>query len=170
MVVAFDIETTGLTPYESKAILIGMKIEGKVKLWKLWESKDEAEMILSAFDQIGRIRETIVGFNNLKFDVPFLVMRLQVLGRWETGYWDIYRKKWLDLYQYLGNDFRSLSSWLNKAGIKRRSPNVDGKQVPVLYENADYKKIEDHNIDDLHTSEQLFLYLKKNNPELLPFT
>ncbi len=168
MVVAFDIETTGLNPYESKVILIGVKDKAKVKMWRLWETRDEAAMILSAINFIDTTEDTIVGFNNLKFDVPFMLERLRILGKWEPRLWNVFYKKWLDLYQYLGNDFRSLRFWLEKAGIKG-GREVRGFEIPGLYENGKFADIETHNLEDLKTSEQLFLFLKKNNPELLPF-
>jgi uncharacterized protein YprB with RNaseH-like and TPR domain len=63
MVVSFDIETTGLNPYDSMTILIGMKKGNKVKQWKPWKMKDEAKMILEAVREILKIEETIVGYN-----------------------------------------------------------------------------------------------------------
>ncbi|MBS7654648.1 MAG: hypothetical protein QW385_07570 [Thermoproteota archaeon] len=35
MVIMFDIETTGLDPYENQVILIGMKGRRKIKRWNL---------------------------------------------------------------------------------------------------------------------------------------
>jgi uncharacterized protein YprB with RNaseH-like and TPR domain len=169
MVVMFDVETTGLTPYEGKVTLIGIKREGRVKQWKLWEIKDEAKMIIQAIEEIMKVDETIVGYNNLKFDVPFMTERLKILGKWKQEFYEIYKKKWFDLYQYLGNDLRSLRLWLRRAGIKRDYPELDGRDMPSLFERGEYKKIEQHNIDDLNTSEKLFIFLKEKNPELLPF-
>ncbi|MEM2415571.1 MAG: hypothetical protein QXZ04_07245 [Thermoproteota archaeon] len=38
-------------------------------------------MIMLAVEDIGETDETIVGYNNLKFDVPFMLERLRILGR-----------------------------------------------------------------------------------------
>lgn len=169
MVVMFDIETTGLNPYESKVILIGFKRKGRIKQWKLWKVKDEAKMIIEAIKEIMKVDETIIGYNNLKFDVPFMVERLRLLGKWRPEFYAVFSKKWFDLYQYLGNDYRSLKFWLRKAGIERDFPDLDGRNVPTFFEKGEFKKIEQHNKDDLNTSERLFKFLKKRNPELLPF-
>jgi len=169
MVVAFDVETTGLDPYEGRVTLIGIKTKGTVKQWKLWETKNEAKMIIQAIEDIMKVDETIVGYNNLKFDVPFMMERLKILGKWKREYYEIYKKKWLDLYQYLGNDYRSLRLWLERAGIGRDYPELDGRNMPSLFERGEYRKIEQHNTDDLNTSEKLFNFLKEKNPELLPF-
>ena len=101
MVVMFDIETLGLDAFEHEIILIGMERGGKITQWKLWEH-EELDMIsecLRTFEQIP-FDETIVGYNNLKFDVPFMQTRLQIHGKWARPLWDLlYRdRKWFDLY------------------------------------------------------------------------
>jgi|GEM_PF-3845427 DNA polymerase elongation subunit (family B) len=50
---------------------------------------------------------TIIGYNNLKFDVPFMLERLEILGKMKREYWGIHNKNWFDLYQFLGKDYRS---------------------------------------------------------------
>jgi len=169
MVVAFDIETTGLNPNETQVVLIGMKMRRKIRLWKLWEIRDEAKMILDALKEIERTNETIIGYNNLKFDVPFMLERLRILGKYEPKHWNIHAKKWFDLYQYLGNDYRSLKHWLQQANIKRKHPELDGRETPKCFGREDYETIVKHNVDDLTTSEKLFKFLKKMNPQLIPF-
>jgi len=169
MVASFDIETTGLDPYESMVIVIGMKKGRKVKQWKIWEIGDEAKMILEAIGEINKIQETIVGYNNLKFDVPFMLERLRILKKFKQKFWEIYNKKWFDLYQYLGNDYRSLNYWLSISRIKRKYPDITGKNIPTFYHNKEYEKILAHNLDDLTSSEKLFKFLKKINPKLIPF-
>jgi uncharacterized protein YprB with RNaseH-like and TPR domain len=169
MVIAFDIESTGLNPYENQVILIGMKMGRKIRLWKCWEIKDEARMILDALQEIEKIDETIIGYNNLKFDVPFMLERLKILGKYEPKFWEIHSKKWFDLYQYLGNDYRSLKHWLQQANIKRKYPELEGRDMPNCFGREDYEKIINHNVDDLTTSEKLFKFLKKMNPQLIPF-
>lgn len=141
MVISFDIETTGLDPYESMVIVIGMKKGKKVKQWKIWEIGDEAKMILEVVGEITKTHETIVGYNNLKFDVPFMLERLRILGKFKQEFWEMYNKKWFDLYQYLGNDYRSLSQWLSNAHIKRKYPDITGRDIPILYSRKEYEKI-----------------------------
>jgi uncharacterized protein YprB with RNaseH-like and TPR domain len=150
----FDIETTGLRPFNCIVTLIGIKREGKIKQWKLWE--------------INKISDSIVGYNNLKFDVPFMLERLRILEKWEESFYEIYMKKWFDLYQYLGNDYRSMTIWSKRANIEREFPDLDGGDMPIYYERGQYEKIVQHNTDDLNTSEKLFNFLKEQNPELMP--
>jgi len=61
MVVVFDIETTGLDPYENEVIVIGIKKKGEIRQWKIWEISDEAEMILLAVEEVKETDETIIG-------------------------------------------------------------------------------------------------------------
>jgi len=170
MTVCFDIETLGLNAYKHPIVLIGMKIDEKILQWKLWKIKDEAKMILRCIKVLRKIdpfQETIIGYNTLKFDVPFLIGRLTILNKMTPEIWDLLNnKKWFDLYQFLGNDFRSLRFWLNKFGIKRTCEDITGAEVPILYEKRQYKKIEQHNIDDLRTAEELYYKLQNKFPEL----
>jgi len=171
MVVVFDIETLGLDAFQHQIVLIGMKIEGKMKQWKLWKEEDELSMISQCLKTMEKIPyfETVVGYNVMKFDVPFIATRFSVHGKWSRDLWELlYRnRKWLDLYQFLGNDFRKMSSWLNKLGIKGKYEHITGRDIPELYRKKKYRKIIQHNKDDLETSEQLYLKLQEEFPDLL---
>jgi len=171
MVAVFDIETLGLDAFLDKIVLIGMKSEGKIKQWKLWKEKDEISMISKCLEALKGIPiyETIVGYNNMKFDVPFLSTRLKIHDKWTSDLWELlYRdRKWLDLYQFLGNDYRKMDLWLEKLGIKKKHTDVLGRDIPIHYEKKQYKLIEEHNRDDLETSEQLYMKLQQQFPELL---
>ena len=169
MVLTFDIETTDLDPSKTRVLLIGIKKDRKTRQWKLWEVQDEAKMILEALEEINATFETIVGYNNLKFDVPFLLERLRILGKYQPEFFKVYHKKWFDLYQYLGDDYRNLEHWCNQARIKKKYPDLKGRDMPRFFEKQEYQKIIDHNLDDLMTSEKLFKFLRKENPELIPF-
>ena len=171
MVVVFDIETLGLDAFQHQIVLIGMKVEGKIKQCMLWEEKDELTTIskcLKIFERIP-LFETIVGYNNLKFDVPFLATRLSVHGKWSANLWQLLYKdrKWFDLYQFLGNDFRRMSFWLDKLGIKKKYEDIMGRDIPRFYLEKKYEKIVQHNKDDLETSEQLYWKLREEFPQLL---
>ena len=169
-IIMFDIETTGINPYRSQVTLIGFKKEGKIKQLKLWEFTDEAEMILEAINEFKKFRsnDTIIGYNNIKFDIPFLLQRLEILGEMKPEYWSIfYERKWLDLYQFMGDNYRTLDLWLEKFGIKKAHPELTGRQMPEYFRKKEYEKIEAHNRDNLNTSEELYLKLKAEFPDLL---
>ena len=171
MVVMFDIETLGLDAFRHQIVLIGMKMDGRIKQWKLWKEKDELSMILKCLKTFDKIPlfETIVGYNNLKFDVPFIATRLSVNGKWSASSWQLlYRdRKWFDLYQFLGNDFRRMSFWLDKLGIQKKYEDIMGRDIPRFYVEKRYEKIVQHNKDDLKTSERLYWKLREEFPRLL---
>ena len=167
----FDIETLGLDAFQHQVVLIGMKIEGKIRQWRLWEEENELSMVFKCLETLKTIPlyETIVGYNNLKFDVPFIATRLTIHGKWTSDLWELlYQdRKWIDLYQFLGNDFRRLSSWLEKLEIKRTHKDITGRHIPMLYARKEYEKIMQHNTDDLETSEKLYLRLLDEFPGIL---
>ena len=171
MVVVFDIETLGSNAFQHQILLIGMRVEGKTKQWRLWKEKDELSMISKCLRAVEKIPlfEMIVGYNNLKFDVPFIAGRLSVHGKWSADLWDLlyHERKWFDLYQFLGNDFRRLSFWLDKLGIERKYEDILGREVALFYSQKKYAEIEQRNKDDLETSEQLYLKLRREFPQLL---
>ncbi len=171
MVVMFDIETLGLDAFQHQIVLIGMKIDNKIKQWKLWKEKDEMSMINKCLKTFSKIQlfETIVGYNNLKFDVPFIATRLTVYGRWSSELWQLLYKdrKWFDLYQFLGNEFMRLSFWLEKLGIKKKHEDIMGRDIPGFYVEKRYEEIAQHNQDDLRTSEKLYWKLREEFPQLL---
>ena len=167
----FDIETLGLDAFHHQIVLIGMKMDGRIKQWKLWKEKDELNMIDKCLKTFKRIPtfETIVGYNNLKFDVPFIATRLTVHGKWSANLWQLlYRdRKWFDLYQFLGNDFRRMSFWLDKLGIKKEYEDIMGRDIPRFYLEKMYEKIVQHNKDGLETSDKLYWKLREEFPQLL---
>ena len=169
MAVTFDIETTGLDPSKAKVLLVGMKKGTKIRQWRLWEVQDEGALILTALAEIDNTFETIVGYNNLKFDVPFMLERLRILGQYKAEFFKVYHKKWFDLYQYLGDDYKNLDHWCDQAKIKKKYPDLKGRDMPLFFEKHDYQKIINHNLDDLRTSDRLFQFLRKKNPGLIPF-
>ena len=74
----FDIETTGLKPYEHKVLTIQLKEGNDIILWKEWEEKQELSLILNFIEYLKGVGHStsIYGYNTLKFDVPFISARL----------------------------------------------------------------------------------------------
>ncbi|MCS7387023.1 MAG: ribonuclease H-like domain-containing protein [archaeon GB-1867-005] len=70
MVVAFDIETTGLNPLKNVVILIGVKKGKQLIQWKIWEYGSEDKIILEFMKYIESVDPydaVIIGYNALKF-------------------------------------------------------------------------------------------------------
>lgn len=144
----FDVETTGLDPFQSKIITIQIRRNGKTTIFKEWEL-GEPEMIESFFDFVKEIRrreEIFIGYNILKFDVPFLVQRLHGLEIFDKQKWKIlcHELRWVDLYQLLGDayyTFYRFGDWFKLAGMQTRVP---GRDIPRLYTRKKFDKIIEH--------------------------
>ena len=78
----FDIETTGLSPEDSKIFLIGMKDNKGFQESLAAENEDEErKMIIDFFDTIDKIKPTLIGgYNSAFFDFPFILRRAEILG------------------------------------------------------------------------------------------
>lgn len=150
MSIIFDIETTGLNPYTDSILTIQFKQDEELIIWKVWEMS-EPEVLCKFIDKIKHTPKsvTIYGYNCLKFDIPFLFVRLNHYGLLdEEVYKQIYDKKWLDLYQYMGDNYMSMDRWLDFYGIQRTCI-YSGGDIPRLYIEKNYYEIEAHAIDDL---------------------
>jgi len=62
---------------------------------------------------------------------------------------------------------KKMSYWLSKYGIKAKYEHITGRNIPELYRKKKYRKVIQHNKDDLETSEQLYLKLQEEFPDLL---
>ena len=78
----FDIETTGLSPEDSKIFLIGMKDnKGFEKVIACENDEEERKVIIEFFDTIASIKPTLIGgYNSAFFDFPFILRRAEILG------------------------------------------------------------------------------------------
>jgi len=157
MTAFFDIETLGLNPYQSRLILIQLSHERSIQLWRGWET-EEREMIagfLEALDSLPR-NEVVVGFNILKFDLPFIAGRLTIHHRMDCPtHQRLYDRHWFDLFQFLGGEYRSMDYWISKYDIRRDCPYT-GRDIPLLFERGEYDKVEAHGVEDIMLCELLY--------------
>ena len=153
----FDIETTGLNPYENRILTIQLKRDNKIFLWKVWDEESELSLIRKFLKCLKTVSHShsIYGYNILKFDVPFIAARLNIHSHMNSeNHSLLHEKKWIDLYQYLGDNYVPLDKWLQQFGIKREC-SFTGRDVPRLYKKKKFQEIEDHAKDDLIVSEKL---------------
>jgi uncharacterized protein YprB with RNaseH-like and TPR domain len=168
MVIYFDIETTGLNPYRDKILTIQVKKGDEINLWTIWEENDELIMIKKFLAYIEPIfgSESIIGYNCLKFDVPFIHARLNKYDAMDANAYELlHNKKWIDLYQFQGDNYISMDRWLDAYGIERQCP-YSGRDIPWLYKEKMYKEIEEHAVDDLIVCEHLVQKLKQLYPDV----
>ena len=78
----FDIETTGLSPEDSRIFLIGMKDnKGFEKVIACENDEEERKVIIEFFDTIAYLKPTLIGgYNSAFFDFPFILRRAEILG------------------------------------------------------------------------------------------
>jgi DNA polymerase III epsilon subunit-like protein len=142
-VVFFDIETTGFDPFVDRVVTVQVRHNGKTTIWKEWELTERRciEEFFTFIDTVYRWETSFVGYNILKFDVPFIDMRLRKLSRWDKDKWLMLHSRlhWVDLYQFLGDAYYKAKHWYHAmAGSKSDTENA---QIPDLYAKRDYETI-----------------------------
>ena len=160
----FDIETTGLNPFNDGLVTIQIKEGGYVIVWKRWEVS-ELGMIGGLMELLKHIPrdDPILGYNILKFDLPFIAIRLLLLGKADGRLWSsFYERNWIDLYQLLGDQYRNLDFWLARFNIVRTC-EVRGCDIPRLFTLERYDKITLHAMDDIVSCERLYTELKRQH-------
>ncbi len=160
-----DIETTDLQPTNGKIILFGVKNLGKPPtFYKEWEI-GEKEVIKQSIKELERAK-TIIGYNIVKFDLPFIIKRAEINGLTKEAKKldEIFQKnkienKIIDIYRSFGRG--SLQFWAKNFDISIILPSINGSQIPMLYEKQEFDKILLHNNDDLNICEELYLRFGK---------
>lgn len=111
-------------------------------------------------------RTPIIGFNILKFDVPFILIRSYWLKRgrsseiWESLFGN---KRWVDLYQLLGDAYFNLRDWATSFGRVKIS-GIKGEDIPELYIKKKYGEIASHLKEDLALSESIYRWWISQSP------
>ena len=175
----FDIETTGLDPFQNKIITIQYRRGGQNFIWKSWDSgagkEAEKRTILEFLDKwqyIPRklkhgLGDIFVGFNVVKFDLPFFLVRaiqLEIgkLPQWpETELWwnVVEHPSYLDLYQLLGDHLMGFAKW--RKCLVGTFGKVTGKEIPELYSHQKYETIEQYVKDELASLENTYKVVMK---------
>lgn len=135
----FDIETTGFSPQSAFVYLIGLALRkgGSIHIHQfLAADRTEEGAILSAFHDLINGMQTLVTFNGLVFDIPFLKAReavFQIEGGWDSF-------ACLDLYKIIGKYARLLGlpdkkqkTFEHFLGIGRDDALSGGALIPIYY-------------------------------------
>ncbi len=162
-VVFFGLATTGSNPFESQIITIQARTEGRTTIWAAWETSERRviDNFLTFTDQLARKSTTFVGYGLLRFDLPFLVRRMNNRGmltdeRWRRLHQEI---NWFDMYLFLGDQFSKFREW--NIGPAGRALEAVHKGIPQLYERKEYDKIVKYIIDDMEGCERVYQALQK---------
>jgi len=92
-------------------------------------------MIIEAIKEIMKIDETIIGYNNLKFDVPLMAERLKLLRKWKPEFYTIFTKKMVRPLSIFGQRLQKSKVLVKKAGIERDFPDLYGRKSLFLRES-----------------------------------
>ncbi len=159
--VFFDIETTGFSPAHASVYLIGCarRIDDKLHIDQFFaENPTEEREIISAFTEILSTCRTIISFNGVGFDIPFLKAKCDLLNLPENfkdfHYLDIFKsvcelKFLLKLPNYKQ---KTIETFLE---VPRDDRFSGGELINVYHEyvNAPDQKKEDllllHNYEDV---------------------
>ena len=166
-VYAFDIETTGLDPFNSKVVAIGLKDEKGNEIIFFAENYDEKEILEKFKEFLKRNKPILITFNGKKYDIPFLIIRaikhnidLSILQKIEV----------IDLYEKIKEiypDAKIKLSQIREFLGMHRLIDITGRSIPELYEdyvkgNEDAKeKIIMHLKDDVRITLELWKRMKK---------
>jgi DNA polymerase elongation subunit (family B) len=157
-------ETTGLDPAADEIITIQIRRRGRNKIWKSWQS-DEFSIIESFLDFLKSVDndEPIYGYNILKFDLPFLLSRIasyRTRSGISRSLWRlIFNKRWLDLYQILGDSYLGLREWIAQTKLERQSA-YQGSDIPNLFRNKRHGEITRYINEELRLQEALFDWIR----------
>jgi len=147
-----DIETTGLIS-KDKIILISLQngINGNHEKLLSWESNEKAilEVLLqriSAFPSSGNKKPQIIGYNTLKFDIPFIICRciFHKILYYSELYKIFYRDCWhIDLLQvFMSRNNFYYQKWNNVLkAYGFPATKGSGSDIPEWYKNKEYDKI-----------------------------
>ena len=161
--VFFDMETTGLSPFDSQIITIQVRVDGRNIVWPVWEGS-EREVVgsfLSFTEEVLRLSTRFIGYNVLKFDVPFLTERMRSLGLLTFESWERLNRElnWFDLYQFLGDRFGRFREW--KVGLTGRAVETVNREIPSLYAEENYDKILEYVQDEMEEYELVYNAIKR---------
>lgn len=175
-IAVLDIETTGLSPDSSRAILCGLLVPYKNKVQERQyfsaSAREESQMLEAYLSDLSEA-DLLISFNGNRFDLPFLRRRNTALGlnRFPEAFssLDLYRccRFYSSLPQILPNlKQKTVEEFLGFS--EGRTDEISGGESVILY--REYQKTQNHellnlillhNRDDLVQLSRLLLILNK---------
>jgi len=155
----YDIETNGLSPFDSRVCVIGLKMEDEEIVF----SDPDEKKVLEAFWQYVSSFDSwrLVGFNSSSFDLPFLVVRSFkhgiVMPRLR------YRNVDLRLILSSGDKYAKgkLDDYAKLLDIPSKLNNWSGAHAVILWQEGKYEELSAYVMQDVKITYSLYVQCKK---------
>jgi len=156
-----SIKTTGFS-HDSSLISIGIKTASSVKFWNIWDFGNESELIGDFIKYFTDIDDKIViGFNILKFDIPFLLLKSMNLPAFDNFFRKINFSNITDLFAVLTfmnkGVIKGLDYYCRKYNIQKDF--VSDNEMTELHKNREHESFEKNLSGKLNATNELFAKL-----------
>lgn len=167
-VLFFDIETTGFSPANTQIYLIGCAARrgNFICITQFFAEKPQDEKsVLTAFLKLAHQYDSLISFNGLGFDVPYLKKRLEHHGLKDTltlSHLDIFQRisKFKSILRLPNMKQKSLEAFL---GITREDKYTGGELINIYLNYVKHPDADSASLLQLHNYEDLL-----GMPGLLP--
>ena len=161
--IIFDLESTGLEPFEHRILCITI-MDIKTLELKSFCGEDEQQLLKDFFKEVKDVTN-FIGYNSQSFDAPFILQRCMFYGIPLTKTFLSINNQ-IDLRKHSLGFFLSfnkyqkgkLTQWAEKFGDKVETPN--GSKMPKLFLAKDWEGIQKHCVEDVIITHKLFLRCK----------
>jgi len=171
--IVFDIETSGLDPFKDRVLAIAYKMgSNKPRVMCIGNRNAASEKLLldEFFSRLSLLKAEenvcplLIGYNIDGFDIPFLTTRAILNGMVEESAMlrKFYRADLMHIvtrYLRTNNRHMKLKDVAEALGIDVVD-EVNGSDIPRLFEEGNYEAIVKHCISDVELTYQLMLKLK----------
>ncbi|RLI84859.1 MAG: hypothetical protein DRO76_06240 [Candidatus Altiarchaeales archaeon] len=160
--IVLNIETDEIS-YKAKILTIQVRGSNLIKIWRIWDYKNEEELLRNFVRWFLREKDKVIlGYNLLKFDLPLLLLKTAFFPEFEKFSMKINRANILDLFVIL--------TFLNKGRIKSlefyckeiKKEIVPREELLQMYENKLYPEMERSLVKNLSAINELFSVLWKS--------
>ncbi|MEK6922265.1 MAG: 3'-5' exonuclease [Nanoarchaeota archaeon] len=154
-----------INPIDSKIIALGIRHDGKNKIFLGDNEKEILEKFWSELDAIKKQHPTIsiAGFSITNFDLPFITARSFIHGITISPFTikqTIDLREKINAYRY-GPTRGKLKDYASILGLKVL--DIEGKDIPHLHKNKNQDEIKEYLLNDLELTDALYKRAIKTN-------
>ena len=154
-----------INPIDSKIIALGIRHDGKNKIFL---SDDEKEILEKFWSEWSAIKKqypmiSIVGFSITNFDLPFITARSFIHGIQVSPFTikqTIDLREKINAYRY-GPTRGKLKDYASILGL--RVLDIEGRDIPHLHRNKNQEEIKEYLLNDLELTDELYKRAVKTN-------